>query len=283
MNPEPPDMAAAAPAPGAPEPSPANAPRGFVAADGTFTGGGWTDNAALREKFSSVQALAKSYEHLEQMVGKKGVLLPSENATAQEMDAFYNRLGRPERAEGYAYSPPAAWPSDRPLDTARLDAFRQAAHKAGLSQKQFSALVDWAGDYELGRYGEWQAQNAQRQAQRREAALEELRRDPEFGGDRLERTIAQARSAIARFGGQALAEDSAFGDDPRIVRLMARIGRAMGEDALARGEIPSGALGDAKARIARIMNDPNAPYWNASHPDHDAQVQEVSRLFSMTV
>lgn len=59
-----------------------------------------------------------------------------EKASAAAMDAIYARLGRPDKADGYAL--PEALAGD-PVAAE----FREKAHAAGLSSKQAEALLEW--------------------------------------------------------------------------------------------------------------------------------------------
>ena len=37
----------------------------------------------------------------------------------------------------------------------------------------------------------------------------------------------------------------------------------------------------AEKEINKILGDPNGPYWNKGHPNHNAAVQEVFQLQNM--
>lgn len=277
-TPSAPETPAPAPLPGASAPAPSAPPPAagpLVDAQGNFTDKHWSDDPSLCEKFTSLSALAKSYRHLESLIGKKGLTPPDEHASPEQVDAFYNRLGRPEKAEAYAFEKPKDWPEDAPWDAERLGAFKTAAHKAGLSQKQFGALVDWANQYEGGQLAQWHAQAERSQNE----SMEILRADPEIGGAQLGKSMALARSVAERFGGGELVNDPRFGDNPAIIRLLARVGLSMSEDSFAGNEVARMG-GDARGRIDSILADKADPYWNARDPRHEARVQEVSRLFA---
>ena len=48
-----------------------------------------------------VASLAKGYVHAQHMVGADKVAIPTRETTPEELDAFYNKLGRPESVDGY--------------------------------------------------------------------------------------------------------------------------------------------------------------------------------------
>ena len=59
----------------------------------------------------------------------------------------------------------------------------------------------------------------------------DVKADPELGGAKLAETIATAKRAIHRFGGdEAIAALGALGSNPAVVRLFAKIGAATRED-----------------------------------------------------
>lgn len=83
----------------------------------------------------------ESYVNLEKLMGadKAGnaVVLPKENATPAERDAFYAKMGRPEKPENYDFKLPEGTPKD--LANAAAAEF----HKAGLSKSQGETVAQW--------------------------------------------------------------------------------------------------------------------------------------------
>ena len=68
------------------------------------------DNPSLA-RYKDVPALATGFLEAQEFVGKKGTIHPGENATPEQMDTYYNALGRPETVEGYEladFKPPEA-------------------------------------------------------------------------------------------------------------------------------------------------------------------------------
>ena len=84
---------------------------------------GWTEPSQLLD----------SYRNLEKLMGadKAGnaVVLPKPDATPQELDAFYNRLGRPATPEGYKIPVPEGMPKEFAAAAAKW------FHEAGIPQK----------------------------------------------------------------------------------------------------------------------------------------------------
>ncbi|MEE9540671.1 MAG: hypothetical protein V3V85_04160 [Candidatus Thorarchaeota archaeon] len=95
---------------------------------------GWTD--------SPMKAL-EAYQNLEKFHGvpaDKIIKIPGEG---ESMDAVYDKLGRPEAADKYEI----ALPEGVSLDTNRMKAMSETAHKMGLNNAQLQALAEVDATY----------------------------------------------------------------------------------------------------------------------------------------
>ncbi|MCI5800283.1 hypothetical protein MR060_12770 [bacterium] len=92
------------------------------------------------EKFKTVEDMAKSYLNMEKLVGKKTIGMPDENSSEEEWSKLYDRLGRPVAADKYEVKRAEGLPPEL-IDEEGMKSFLGAAYKAGLNQKQVSALV----------------------------------------------------------------------------------------------------------------------------------------------
>lgn len=88
-----------------------------------------------------VASLAKTAFNAESLLGKS-VQLPGEGATKEELDKFFNRLGRPEKAEGYDFKLPDGLPKELPYDGEFAKEFKSWAHEAGLTPRQAALVHD---------------------------------------------------------------------------------------------------------------------------------------------
>ena len=73
--------------------------------------------------------------------------------------------------------------------------------------------------------------------------------------------------------------DEGIGNDPRAIRLFAKIASKMGEDGIL--GTPKGLTlspEEAKLEISKINNDKEHPYWKADHIEHAAAVKRMSTL-----
>lgn len=67
---------------------------------------------------------------------------------------------------------------------------------------------------------------------------EQVKSDKELGGEKYDQSVSLARTALNKFGSESLLEQldlTGFGSNPEVVRIFARIGKAIGPDDLIRG------------------------------------------------
>ena len=118
------------------------------------------------------------------------------------------------------------------MDETSLKNLNAMCKDAKLSKAQGEAVLR----YMAGNYTAWQEQ----QLQTRQDWLAEFRADKTFGGDKYDASVAEARKALATFDEdgkiRGLLESSGYGDNPDVLRIFARVGRALGEDKLVRGD-----------------------------------------------
>jgi len=143
------------------------------------------------------------------------------------------------------------YPEGVEVDQKRQDAFLELAKEAGFTAEHSEGLSKLAAmqlEHETAHaqavHDEWAKQG--------DDWLEDLKKDSEFGGDKMGATTQAATKAMVKFGPPGLAEELAsmgLGNHPGLVKLMARVGRAMGEDSTAFGQPPGDALTDEQKTL----------------------------------
>jgi len=92
------------------------------------------------EKFTELDALAKSYINAVSMIGTDKIPLPGKTATDEQWNEVYNKLGRPESADKYTLE----FKTDvAPVDENVIKGFAQNAHKLGLNNKQAQGILEF--------------------------------------------------------------------------------------------------------------------------------------------
>ena len=89
------------------------------------------------EKFTEIDALAKSYINATKMIGQDKVAVPTNNSTEEAWNEVYDKLGRPESAEKYSLD---AKSEVVKFDDTAIKSFAEQSHKLGLNNKQAQGL-----------------------------------------------------------------------------------------------------------------------------------------------
>lgn len=112
------------------------------------------------------------------------------------------------------------------IDKAQLEAAKAQFKEAGYSQEQAQKAID------LHIKGMQEQQEVFMQT--RKEWVNEIKADKEFGGDKFDQTVKGAQLALRKFDTDgtmvSLLETSGFGDNPGVVKFLARVHAAMGED-----------------------------------------------------
>ena len=230
------------------------------------------------EKFTEIDALAKSYINATRMIGQDKVAVPNKNSTDDQWNEVYAKLGRPESADKYALEMKSESVS---MDESAIKNFAEQSHKLGLNNKQAQGILEF---YKNSMEGTQQqatidTETAQSQSE------QELRK--EWGRDFDVKVNQAGALAKANMNPEVLdltlQDGTRIGDHPEIIKGFAKIAGMLSEDKLVSTESEStnSAL-DIKAEIDTIINNTDGPYWNHKHPNHDKVVQQVYTLREMS-
>lgn len=101
------------------------------------------EHPALRDYKTKDEAV-KALVHAQRMLGKtpKGYIRIPGKDEAEEREAFYAALGRPESADGYEM-PQVTVPDGYGVKPEFLQGFRETAHRLGLTPEQVAGLYAW--------------------------------------------------------------------------------------------------------------------------------------------
>ena len=229
------------------------------------------------EKFTEIDALAKSYINATKMIGQDKVAVPNKNSTEDQWNEVYEKLGRPESADKYTLNVKS---DVVPIEDTAIKQFAENAHKLGLNNKQAQGILEF---YKTNMEGV--AQQAKVDTETAQAqSTQELRQE---WGREFDTNIKKA-GAIAKANmnpeilDMQLKDGMRLGDHPEIIKGFAKIAGMMSEDKIVSTESENVSSNtDLETEISEIMNNKDGPYWNRSHPDHDKMVQQVYTLREM--
>ena len=229
------------------------------------------------EKFTEIDALAKSYINATKMIGQDKVAVPNKNSTEDQWNEVFEKLGRPESADKYTLNVKS---DVVPIEDTAIKQFAENAHKLGLNNKQAQGILEF---YKTNMEGV--AQQAKVDTETAQAqSTQELRQE---WGREFDTNIKKA-GAIAKANmnpeilDMQLKDGMRLGDHPEIIKGFAKIAGMMSEDKIVSTESENVSSNtDVETEISDIMNNKDGPYWNRSHPDHDKMVQQVYTLREM--
>ena len=229
------------------------------------------------EKFTEIDALAKSYINATKMIGQDKVAVPNKNSTEDQWNEVYDKLGRPESPDKYALDVKS---DVVPLDDGAVKQFAENAHKLGLSNKQAQGVLEFYKNSMEGTAQQSKIDTETAQVQ----AEQELRQE---WGREFENNVKKA-GALAKANINSdildleLKSGIRVGDHPELIKGFAKIASMMSEDKIVSPESDSASKSaDIESEISTITNNTDGPYWNKQHPDHDKVVQQVYTLREM--
>jgi len=200
--------------------------------------------------WKSPDDVIRSYRGLEGKLGEvssRSLIPPGDDAKPEDWNAFYAKLGRPEKPDGYELRLPEGVPENLPYDGAFANEFKADAHEAGLTPKQTRALHD---NY-VKRFADKLKASEAENVKAMEGAHEHLVKawgDPASESYKRNQQLAD-RTIRQQGGSELLAELKAVGalgangevKAPRLVMALARTGQSLyAEDTAYGGPAASG-------------------------------------------
>ena len=226
----------------------------------------------------SLEDLTRQLVNAQSLVGKDKIALPGEDASEEEVNAFYHALGKPESPEGYEFPDQGLAEGFEPTDEFN-EGIRQAANEANLTKDQAAKLYR-AVQNQLAQ-GSQKAMEAK--SQMSEQGIEALKGE---WGQAFDQNVNFARDAVENFGSpelKALLDDSGLGNHPEVVKAFAKVGRTIAEDEI-KGLGSSGSFkmsrAEAQAELDKFHNDPEMmeALTTKHHPKHDEAVNKHMSL-----
>ena len=229
------------------------------------------------EKFTEIDALAKSYINATKMIGQDKIVIPTKNSTQEAWDEAYAKLGRPETADKYNLN---AESNSVNIDEGAIKSFAEQSHKLGLNNKQAEGILDFYKNNMEGSMQQAKIDTETAQAQSEQELRSEWGRDFDA---KVQQAGALAKANISpEVLDMTLSSGIRLGDHPEIVKGFAKIAGMMSEDKMVATESENvNSVTDIESEISSITNDTDGPYWNKQHPYHDKMVQQVYTLREM--
>lgn len=181
---------------------------------------------------------------------ENSVKLLGENPTDEERTAFYMKMGRPEKAEGYELKR-LELPEGLPYDEALEQKFREFAFTSGMSADTAQKLYGLYSEHVLGSYNSQIDASKATIKQEQDGAMKVL---TEKWGDKTKENIELAVRAQEKIGGEPLKkvlEEYGLGDHPVVVELFHTIAASIADDKMGLG-IPAGTKGSDGHPLSKV-------------------------------
>lgn len=237
--------------------------------------------------YKSPAEVAMAYHNLNKVVsGTNGgvdavAVYPGDNATPEQLDTFYKKLGRPEKPEGYTIKAADGVTPDEGMVKFAQTTF----HAAGLSPKQ-AEVVSAAWDKYVG---ERAAADAATFAADNAAELDAYK--AKFPGN-FDEAVTAGRRVVSALGldTETLSKVEGSIGAAAVLEVFSKIGLKSGEGGFtggaATGGTGAGAIDAmtpqaATAEIARLQGDKDfqAKYATKTHPEHKDALARMEALF----
>jgi len=190
------------------------------------------DDAKSQELLKELKDVPHLFQSYKELKGSSEgmVKLPTKESSAEDLQSFFTKLGKPEKAEDYDVKPIEA---EGELEGSQefVDAFKAQAFKLNLSKGQTEQLYNWFIE------GVKQNLNLQAETFKKENTDAHKKLRDVWGTD-YSKKMENAKKVILKYAPDDLKEElkkSDFKNSPELMVLLSRIGDAIGEDVLISG------------------------------------------------
>lgn len=226
--------------------------------------------------FKDIDSFGKSYVSAQELVGRKGVIKPAEDAGDEAWTKYWGELGRPETAEGYEFESVEGFPTED-IDLTEVEKeFRIEMHSTNATKE--AANAGWK--FFQNKIAQGRTDGMERYKSRITTESDALKKE---WGVKYDENAKLAKSVIAKFADEGVNKwlvGTNIIKEPNAARLLAAIGAALSEDTL---NLPATSKDlntplEAKTEQTKMLEDETGALRDKSHPDHEAAVNKFNSL-----
>lgn len=219
--------------------------------------------------------LVKNYVNAQKMIGKDKLVLPDEHATEDDLNLFYDKLGRPSREEYKIDFGESGY--DEKFQAGLMD----AAHKAGVLPNQAQGMFDFFQSQVDSANDEYTNQTEAQSAELMEGLKAEW-------GNGFDKNVSIAKTAVDTLTDdsfKAFLNESGLGNHPTMIKMFTAIGSQLNEDTFDRKTVKNLGMTkeEAQERINSVMSDDSHPYWNAQHANSANAKADMAKWMEITL
>ena len=206
------------------------------------------------QKFQDVNGMAKSYLSLESMIGQEKIPIPKSADDVNAWNVYRKAFNVPESADKYDIKVEG-------VENDKLKGLKDIFFKYNISQEAAQELtnahIQDFKDYEAAKI---QAFNAEA-----DKASDLLRKE---WGIKYDENLQSARTFLEKMSASKEEYDyfdNKIGNDPKFIKLLAKMGQSISEGNLGGFEGQGGGFSmtptEAKQELDKILNDPDDAFW----------------------
>lgn len=243
-------------------------------------------------KYKTPEDFYKGYKSQTELLGRKGVIVPKDDAAPEEKEKFYNALGRPDKPEGYKFTAVENVHAAIKNPAEITQGLAMEFHKQGLNNAQ----ADYFNKQFIDLLNQSAILQEKKQTEAMQATETTLRKD--WGAD-YDKNKAQVGKVVAGILTpeelQKVGGAEGLGNNPVINKLIYKLASQLSEDAIkniAAAPTTGGATGgnesteQAKKKIEATLalnseDRKKHAYFNENDPKHHDAVQEMARLYGI--
>ncbi|NBW08650.1 MAG: hypothetical protein EBR82_11555 [Caulobacteraceae bacterium] len=229
----------------------------------------WLPEKFWRNDKADVESLAKSYQGLEQLLGKKAnaIVPPNEKSTPEEVATYRKAIGVPESPEGYNLKPEQL-PEGVTWDDNVAKKAAELAHKHNVPAAAMQEFMK----FDMERAALMNQAAANMIEQQLEAGRAELQK---VYGDKMPEKIELARRAAVTAGVDPTSQGFV---DPQVVKAIVSLAEKLSDDKLVAGD-QTGAS-STRSRARDIMTNQANPLYARYQEGDPEVVDQVRRMLT---
>jgi hypothetical protein len=229
----------------------------------------WLPEKFWRNDKADVEALSKSYQGLEQLLGKKAnaIVPPTEKSSPEEVAAYRKAIGVPESPEGYNLKPEQI-PEGVTWDDATAKKAAELAHKHNVPAAAMQEFLR----FDMERASLMNQAAASMIEQQLESGRAELQK---VWGDKMPEKIELARRAAVTAGVDPSSQGFV---DPQVVKAIVSLAEKLSDDKLVAGD--QTGVSSTRARARDIMTNQANPLYARYQEGDPEVVDQVRRMLT---
>jgi hypothetical protein len=230
----------------------------------------WLPEKYWRNDSIDVESMAKGFNGLEQLLGKKAhaIIPPNEKSTPEEIAEYRKAIGVPESPEGYKLKPEQL-PDGVTWDDSVAKRAAELAHRHNIPAAAMSELMK----FDMERAALMNQAAASMIETQLESGRAELQR---VYGDKMPEKIELARRAAVTAGVDPSSQGFV---DPQVVKAIVSLAEKLSDDRLVEGN--QTGISSTRARARDIMTNQSNPLYQRYQDGDSEVVDQVRRMITM--